>query len=77
MRRFVFFAMTILFVLTIITGFGEVNINPGNATINANQGHPGMHIAISILFITSAISHVVINRKPCVRYFKSSVKKAS
>jgi hypothetical protein len=74
-RRFVFFTMTILFLLTIISGFGGAHDNPGNPGINADQGQSGMHVAISILFVVSTIIHIMINRKPLGQYFKGPVNR--
>ncbi len=61
MRRFNAIAMSILFVLTFITGIAE-----------SGPSHPGpavAHIFLVVLFTLSVITHVVLNRKALARYF--------
>ena len=67
MKRPVCITMAVLFLATVITGFAEPHIHPGNA---------GFHIVIAILFIAATLTHVVVNRKSFARHFFGSVKKA-
>jgi hypothetical protein len=63
MRRVVGILLVMLFLATTITGFVEPQLDPGDAET---------HTIISILFIFVMLTHVVINRKPFVRYFRGS-----
>jgi hypothetical protein len=62
MRRAVCITMVVLFLLTVITGFAESHVHPGD---------PGIHTVFAILFVTSILVHVVINRKAFARHFFS------
>jgi hypothetical protein len=67
MRRFVCISMLILFLLTVITGFAEAHVHPGQS---------GIHTPLAILFILSSVFHIVINRKPFARHFTGTPQKA-
>jgi hypothetical protein len=71
MRKVIGISMVVLFLLTVITGMAELGSLAGP---NSLQDHGGPHIIISILFTVSTLTHIVLNRKPFVRYFMSTVK---
>jgi hypothetical protein len=58
--------MTILFLATVITGFAEGHIHPGDS---------GHHTVIAILFVISTVTHAAINRKAFARHFNSPAQK--
>jgi hypothetical protein len=65
MRRFICISMMALFFLTIVTGFAESHVHPGQS---------GIHTVMAILFIASTMTHIIINRKAFVRHFVGSLK---
>ena len=67
MRRIVCIAMAMLFLATIVIGIGEGHVHPGRAE---------HHIAVTIIFIISTLIHIVLNRKPFLKYLSSSFHKA-
>ncbi len=67
MRRFVCITMMVLFLFTIVSGILEAHMHPGRAEL---------HTGVAILFIVSALTHAVVNRKPLARYLTASTKKA-
>jgi hypothetical protein len=54
MRRFICMAMMALFLITVISGFAESHVHPGNT---------GIHTVMAVLFVVSTLAHGVINRK--------------
>ena len=67
MRKTVCLIMVVLFFLTIITGIAEGHVHPGRS---------GVHTPIAVFFIAAALTHVVVNHKPFLRYFMGLDKKA-
>ncbi len=59
MRRVICITMTALFLTTIIIAIVESHVHPGRAD---------HHIIVAVLFIVSAIAHVVLNWRTFVRY---------
>jgi hypothetical protein len=66
MRKAVCLTMVILFFLTVITGFAESRVHPGES---------GVHTFLAVLFVVSAFTHAVINRKVFFRYLSGRDKK--
>jgi hypothetical protein len=67
MRKAACLTMVVLFLLTVITGFAEDHVHPGES---------GIHTVFSILFIVSVFIHSAINRKAFFRYLTVGIKKA-
>lgn len=60
--------MAVTFLITVITGFVEPHINPGDS---------GHHIVFAILFLLLAVIHFVLNYRVFLPYFSVSSKKAA
>jgi hypothetical protein len=67
MRKVVCLTMVALFFITIITGFAESHVHPGES---------GVHTVLAILLIVAAFSHALVNRKAFLKYFMGLGKKA-
>ncbi len=65
MRRVTSITLAVLLLLTIVTGFAEMHVHPGDS---------GLHVVVAVLFILSTLVHVVMNRKSFFRYFSSTYK---
>jgi hypothetical protein len=66
MRKALCLIMGVLFLITIITGFAESHVHPGDA---------GLHTVVAVLFIASILVHAVINRKALARYLMANPAK--
>jgi len=62
MRRFLFFALLISGLLTIIIGIAEAHVHPGTL--------PGAHIFVASLFVLVTIVHLILNRKAVLKYIR-------
>jgi hypothetical protein len=67
MRKLVCISMLFLFFATVITGFAEGHIHPGQS---------GIHTVLAVLFVISTVTHMVVNRKSLVRHFMGTPGKA-
>lgn len=59
--------MVVLFFVTIITGFAEAHVHPGQS---------GIHTPLAVLFVIFSITHGAINRKALAKHFAGATKKA-
>lgn len=66
MKRILFFAMAFFFILTIVTGISNALSHP--------NGPAGSHIVSAVVFIALLITHIVVNIKAIIKYFKSEKK---
>jgi hypothetical protein len=66
MRRIISISMAILFLVTVITGFAESHVHPGDS---------GHHTVISILFMLVVFAHMTLNSKTFGRYLSVPSKK--
>ena len=66
MKRILFFAQAVFFILTIVTGISNA--------LSKHPGPAGSHIVSAVVFIALLITHIAVNFKATVKYFKSEKK---
>ena len=59
MKRVITIIMGISFLLTVITGFAEAHVHPGES---------GIHTPLAIIFIAATVVHAALNFKAMRRY---------
>ena len=68
MKRVLFFAMAVFFILTVVTGISNA--------LSKHQGPAGSHIVSAVIFIALIITHIVVNIKAVWKYIKGEKNEA-